>query len=208
MFIVLDAIDGAGKGRQRIEVADRLDKEYGLRVKTQDFPVHNAFYETVIHPALQGEKKMNSASWVLSYLLDKTLMADTINEYIGNKEEIFISDGYFTTTLAYQSYLMQQVEVDKLLQYAEEFKIPKPDFAIYLDVDPKIAFERKAKEEGHEEGLDIFEGDLVKQEKLRKIFQDMVKDQIYCEWEIVDGNNSIEEVTDAIIQIFKKRGVI
>ena len=208
MFIVLDSIDGGGKGRQRIEVTNFLEENYGIKVKGLEFPVHNVFYESVIHPALQEETTMNKASWVLSYLLDKTLASPKIEPYVGKDGNIFVADGYFTTTIAYQSFLMKQVELEKLLSYARDFNIPKPDLAIFLDVDPEIAIERKNKEEGHDEGLDMFEKSLEKQKKLRKIFQNMVNNNIYCDWDIVNGDLSINEVRDEIIQVLKKHKIL
>lgn len=207
MFIVLESIDGGGKGFQRIEVSDKLSKA-GVEIKGVEFPVHNAFYETVIHPALQGETKMNQASWVLSYLLDKTLFTNNIVPYKGQKGRVFIADGYFTTTIAYQSLLMKQVPLKKLIEYGVEFDIPVPDLAIYLDVEPKIAMERKNKEEGHDEGPDMFEKSVKKQEKLQEIFRKMVEEQIYCPWVQVDGNGTPKEVTDAIIQTLKDKKVV
>ncbi|MFQ5493258.1 MAG: dTMP kinase [Candidatus Dojkabacteria bacterium] len=200
MFIVLDAIDGAGKGRQRIEIASYLDL-LGVKVESVEFPVHNAFYETVIHPALQGEKKLNKSSWVLSYLLDKTMISDKIRPFVHNKKKFFIADGYFTTTIAYQSYLMEQIELDRLLELGVEFDIPVPDLAIFIDVDPETAMQRKNKEEGHDEGLDMFEKSLSKQRKLRDTYTEMVEQNIYCDWEIVDGNGTVEEVKKQIIGI-------
>ncbi|GAB4285883.1 MAG: dTMP kinase [Candidatus Dojkabacteria bacterium] len=207
MFIVFDSIDGGGKGFQRERVLAILH-EKGLQVKGEEFPIHNAFYETVIHPALQEITTLNKASWVLSFLLDKTLAADEINDYVGNSEKHFIADGYFTTTIAYQGFLTEQVSIDKLLSYAKDFDIPKPDIAIYLDVDPEIAYKRKEQEEGHDEGLDMFEKSIEKQKKLREIYKKMVNEQIYCKWVEVDGNGSPEEVTDAIIAQLKKVQVL
>jgi len=203
MFIVLDGIDGAGKGRQREEVMALLQTQ-GIKVAGEEFPVHNSFYENVIHPALQEQTTMNGPSWVLSYLLDKTLQAPTIEPYVGNPNNLFVADGYFTTTIAYQSLLMQQVPLEKLMEYAQEFKIPKPDLCIYIDVDPEIAMKRKNIEEGHDEGLDMFEKSIEKQQKLRNIFKRMVTEKIYSEWLEIDGNRNIEPIRDDIIQQIRK----
>lgn len=207
MFVVFESIDGGGKGRQRIEVSQKL-ADMGIEIKGAEFPIHNAFYETVIHPALQGETKMNKASWVLSYLLDKTLFTDNIVPYVGKNTNVFIADGYFTTTIAYQSLLMEQVELDKLIEYGQEFEIPVPDLAIYLDVDPEVAIKRKQKEEGHDEGPDMFEKSIQKQKKLQGIFSKMAKENIYCEWEQVDGNGKVEEVTESIVEVLRKRSIV
>ncbi len=208
MFIVLDSIDGAGKGLQRIEVSNYIRTSLNKEVHGEEFPVHNAFYETVIHPALQQQTKLNKASWVISYLLDKTLEADRINPYVGNPDNLFIADGYFTTTLAYQCFLMEQVSLEKLLEYSSDFEIPKPDLAIFIDADPEVAMKRKEKEEGHDEGLDIFEKDLAKQNKLRNIYENMYKNNVYCKWDKVDGNGTIQEVTNNILQILKNHKII
>jgi len=204
MFIVIDGIDGAGKGRQREELLALLNKEFPkLEISGEEFPVHNVFYEAVVHPALQGETKLNKTSWVLSYLLDKTMSADRIAPFVGKDNNLFIADGYFTTTIAYQSYLMQQVPLEKLMQYAEDFEIPKPDLCIYLDVDPEIAMARKMKEEGHDEGLDMFEKSLTKQKKLRGIFKEMVKDNVYSKWEMLNGDRDVEPITNEILSVIK-----
>lgn len=208
MFIVLESIDGGGKGRQRIEVSDVLDKEYGIEVKGVEFPIHDVFYESIIHPALQKETKMSGPSWILAFLLEKTLYAHNIEPFVSRKGNLFIADGYFTTTIAYQSLLMKQVPLDRLLQYGVDFEIPKPDLTIFLDVDPKVAIERKNKEEGHDEGPDMFEESIEKQENLRQIFKKMVDEKIYCEWEMVDGNGSIDDVRDSILEVLKKRAII
>lgn len=209
MFVVLDSIDGGGKGKQREEIAAFLnDFNKDIALHSEEFPVHNIFYESVVHPALQEKATLNKASWLLSFLLDKTLQSDKISEYVNKENSLYLADGYLTTTFAYQCFLSEQVTEEKLLQYAEDFNIPKPDLAIYIDVDPKIAMERKSKEEGHEEGLDMNEKSLEKQERLRKIFQNMVTNQTYCKWEIVDGNGTIEEVKESILEIFRKNKII
>ncbi|MEP7103541.1 MAG: hypothetical protein ABI721_02425 [Candidatus Dojkabacteria bacterium] len=208
MFIVLDSIDGAGKGKQREVLIEYLSKNLKIELETEGFPVHNEFYANVIHPCLQEEKSMNGPSWVLSYLLDKTLVAPKIEPFVKSKNNLFIADGYLTTTIAYQSLLMKQVKLNKLIKYSEDFQIPKPDIAIFIDADPEVAFERKRKEEGHNEGLDMFEKSLKKQKKLQAIFNKMVDKQIYCKWVRVDGNGSINEVLENIIQVLKDNDII
>jgi thymidylate kinase len=207
MFIVIDAIDGAGKGRQRLELVKYL-RTRKLQVESIEFPFHDSFYQTLIHPALQGETKMNKSSWVLAYLLDKTLHADLIRPYLGDPKKFLIADGYLTTTIAYQSFLMEQVSMEKLLSYGKEFEIPVPDLAIYLDVKPEVARNRKQKEDGHEEGPDMFEKSIEKQRKLSSIFRKMVKDQVYCKWEQADGNGDVAEVTANITAILNGRKLI
>lgn len=208
MFIVLDSIDGAGKGKQREVLEQYVKSKTNLELKTEGFPVHNDFYANVIHPCLQEEKTMNGPSWVLSYLLDKTLEAPKIEPYLAKKNNLYIADGYFTTTIAYQSLLMKQVKLAKLVSLAKQFEIPTPDLAIFIDADPEVAFKRKQLEEGHSEGLDMFEKSLKKQKKLQAIFNKMVDKQIYCKWLRVDGNGTIEAVLANIVQVLKDNDII
>lgn len=200
MFIVLDGIDGAGKGRQRLELCKYLEDKV-KKLSTVDFPNHKSpIYKHLIHPALHEEIKLNSSSWLLSFVLDQILMADQINKSVGSKTEYFVADGYFTTTIAYQCLMSKLFAMDEMLDLAKMVKMPKPDIAIFIDVDPKLAMKRKAKEDGHDEGMDIFERDLSKQKLLRAAFKKMVKESILCKWDVVDGSKSIGEVTQSIIK--------
>lgn len=208
MFIVIDAIDGAGKGTQQKEVLAKLAKSTKLEVKGIEFPVHNVFYESVVHPALQEETKLNKHSWVLSFLLDKTMQADEISRFVSKEDNLFVADSYLTTTFAYQCYLYNQLSVVRLERYAEEFEIPKPDLAIFIDVDPKIAMKRKQKEEGHTEGLDMNEKSIHKQYRLQEIYREMVEGQVYCKWDSVDGNGKVEDIRDAIIKKLEEHQII
>jgi len=208
MFIVLDSIDGAGKGKQREVLEKYLRDNLSIELRTEGFPVHNKFYEYVVHPALQEEVTMNSASWVLSYLLDKTLETPKIKPFVGTKNNLYVADGYFTTTIAYQSLLMKQIKLAKLIGLAKQFEIPQPDLAIFIDADPEVAFKRKQAEDGHNEGLDMFEKSLQKQKKLQAIFNKMVKKQIFCKWLRVDGNGTIEQVLENIVHALKDNDII
>lgn len=199
MFIVIDGIDGAGKGRQRTELVKYLtDKQHV--VSTTDFPDHEGqIYKHIIHPALHEEFEMKPQTWFLSFMLDQLLWADKINKSVKSKSKHFISDGYFTTTMVYQCLLTKVMSVKDALKLAKKFELPRPDVIVYVDVDPEIAMKRKLAEDGHEEGLDIFERNIKKQRKLRESFLKLAHDNTWTKWVVVDGNQSIEEVRDSII---------
>lgn len=208
MFIVLDGIDGAGKGRQRSELVSSLsdDKQ---QVYTTDFPDHQGeIYKNVIHPALHEEITLSPQAWFLAFVLDQLMWKSKIDETIGHRSKHFISDGYFTTTLAYQCELTNVMKVEEALELANKFGIPKPDLVIFIDVDPKIAMSRKMAEDGHDEGLDIFERNISKQQKLRDAFTNMAKKNVWTEWEIIDGNLTIDEVKDNVIKILNRRKLL
>lgn len=208
MFIVLDGIDGAGKGRQRSELVSKLSNTK-QKVQTTDFPDHQGeIYKHVIHPALHEEISLSPQAWFLAFILDQLLWKDKIDETIGNDKAHFISDGYFTTTLAYQCKLSKVMNITDALELAEKFEVPKPDLVIFIDVDPKVAMSRKMGEEGHDEGLDIFERNISKQQKLRQAFTELANENTWTDWEIVDGNLSIEEVNNMIIKILNNKNLL
>jgi len=175
MFVVIEGIDGAGKGLQRKELA-KLLKANNILFEQTEFPDHKGIiYPQVIHPALHQETKMSPKSMFVAFALDQMLWQSKINKYINQKNKHFIADGYYSTNLAYQVIFRKVISMESALKFAQEFDIQKPDLTIFLDVDPKVAMQRKAKEDGHEEGLDMFEGDIKKQIILRKAFLKMIK---------------------------------
>ena len=208
MLIVLEGIDGAGKGKQRLEVVKLLQSKI-KKLTTFEFPNHQSpIYKHLIHPALHEEIKLNPASWFLSFALDQILQSDMISDSIKSKSNYCIVDGYFTTTIAYQCIMNKSYTVKQALDFAKQFGIPKPDISIFIDADPVIAQKRKMKEEGHDEGMDIFERSLEKQKKIRSAFLKMAKNSTLSKWLIVDGNGTIEEVTENIMQTLKKHKLI
>jgi dTMP kinase len=208
MLIVLEGIDGAGKGKQRQEVVKVLQSKI-KKLSTYEFPNHQSpIYEHLIHPALHEEIKLNQASWFLSFALDQILLSDIISESVKSKSNYCVVDGYFTTTIAYQCLMNKSYTVKQALDFAKQFKIPKPDISIFIDVDPVIAQKRKSIEEGHDEGMDIFERSLEKQKKIKSAFLKMAKNSTLSKWLIVDGNGTIEEVTENIVSALKKHKFI
>ena len=208
MFILLEGIDGAGKGHQRNNLVQYLQGKVNNLV-TVDFPDHNgALYQHLIHPAIHEEIKMSSESLFLSFALDQSLWQDRIEASLTSKDEYFITDGYFTTAIVYQCIMGEVITIDEALTFARTFGIHQPDFAVYIDVDPEVAMKRKMIEEGHDEGLDIFERDIEKQQKIRAGFKHLVKNNIFGNWVEVDGNESIEDVFAQITDALNKHKII
>jgi len=207
MFIVIEGIDGAGKGFQREQLVKYLSQK-GV-VKTTDFPDHKgSLYKEVIHPAISGDIKVSKSALFLSFALDQLLWQEKIAPYKGSKTEHFIADGYFTTNIVYQSLMSKTFELQQVLHFAETFGIIKPDFNVFLDVDPEIAMGRKEIEEGHDEGLDIYESSFDKQCQIRAGFKKMIEENIFGKWGEIDGNGGRSDVTDGLIKILIDNNLI
>lgn len=200
MFIVLEGIDGAGKGRQRNELTSFLSRKYD-RITSIDFPNHdNILYKHLIHPVLHGEINLSPKVWFMSFVLDQLMSQESIKAAKGSTDTHVIADGYFTTAIVYQCILEQVFTIEQALEIAQDFEVTSPDLAVYIDVDPEVALTRKLTEEGHDEGMDMYEGKITKQKTIRAGFQKLVHEQIFCPWEQVDGSASVEEVLTAIIK--------
>lgn len=204
MFLVLEGIDGAGKGRQRIELTQILKQKFpGLF--SLEFPDHQGvIYKNIIKPALLEKISIPKQAWFPAFALDQILYQDRISKAKNSKEEHFICDGYYTTNIVYNALVNKHLSLAKALAFAKDFKIAEADINIFIDVDPQIALARKKIEPGHNEGLDIYERDLKKQQLLRKSYLKMAQDSIFGKWEVVDGNGSITEVTETILQVLIK----
>lgn len=208
MFIVIEAIDGAGKGLQRNQLTSLLDGKVKSLI-SKDFPDHQgSIYRDLIHPAIHNEINLSNEALFLAFALDQIMWQDRIVKTIGSKDDYFIADGYYTTNLVYQCLMAKNFTLKTGIDFAQKFKIAQPDIIIYLDVDPKIAMQRKMNEEGHDEGLDIYERSLKKQQLIRRGFKKMHDQQIFGNWVEVDGSKSIEEVTKSIIQVLKTQKLI
>jgi len=210
MFIVLEGIDGAGKGRQRQELLNRLIKENSnAKISSIEFPDHQGFlYKELIKPVLLEKKKASKYSMFLSFALDQSLYQEEIIGSIGSIDKHFICDGYFTTNLVYNCLLNKSFDLKRAIDFADTFGISRPDITIFIDVDPEICLERKKNELGHEMGLDIYERSIEKQKILREAYKKMIDEEIFSKWLKVDGNGSIEEVSNLVYSALKNNNYI
>jgi thymidylate kinase len=199
MFIVLESIDGGGKGRQRIEVETFFSAK-GVNIKSAGFPDHsNSIWKDFLQPALHKKINLTPGAWFSAFALEKFLWQEELSKYQKDPNNLFIADGYYTTTLVYQCILNGVPELDFGVNFAEVLGIVKPDLTIYLDVNPATARARKDAEEG-KEIQDMYESDIQKQEEIRSAFHYLIENKVWCDWNEIDGNGSIQEVRDQIIE--------
>lgn len=205
MFIVLEGIDGAGKGRQREELVRRCT-DRRVAVSSVGFPDHDGFlYRELIHPALHDEKTVSKEGMFLTFALDQLLWQDRIRPCVGSSSRHFIADGYFTTNIVYQCIVHGNFTIDEALRFASTFHIAIPDVTIFLDVDPEVAMARKRSEDGHREGLDLYERSDMMQKAIRAGFLSLVRGRIFGEWSVVNGMGSIEQTTANVLHVLNER---
>ena len=193
MFIVIEGIDGAGCETQGKNLLKMLS-ESGKKVSLIKYPDYDRNVGKLIKEFLYNNKDLTPEQqfllYTMQFIMDKKMLAEK------RKDEIIISDRYFTTTLCYQT--LEGIDMKMALDYATNFKIEKPDVVFYLNVDPDLAIKRKG---GEDKEKNFREKDFEFIRKTYKKYDELVKDQVWAKWVNIDGNKGIEEITTNIYNV-------
>ena len=134
MFIVIEGIDGSGKGTQTRILCTWLKKQ-GYEV----FQTHEPTDSKIGKIIREGLKEGNFDP-IVEALLFAADRAEHVKEVVQkiNEEKVVISDRYLYSSLAYQG--AEGVD-EKWLNEINKF-FPKPDVVIYLDLSPEVGLKR------------------------------------------------------------------
>jgi len=195
--IVVEGLDGCGKSSQFYLFAKYLffKNKYNHVVITRE-PYKSREIRNIL-------KKTNDP-YKEAEILTKLFVEDRkehIKEVILpalNKGLYVISDRYKLSTIVYQS--TQGIQIQKLIDMHKN--MPIPDITFIIDVDARIARQRIEKEQRTIEQK--FEKSVEFQALLRKAYLKIPKflqnEKIF----IINGDRSIEEISNEIIQIYEK----
>jgi dTMP kinase len=215
-FIVIDGIDGSGKGTQTELLINRFKQE-NIEIVIDDYPR----YETSFwgrHVGRMLAKEFGNPMVVSPYLTALPYMLDeadgskkTINPAL-NEGKMVISNRYFTSNV-HQIAKMPEVDREKYSEWLwkagyEEMEIAKPDLVIVLLVDPEICRENVLKKAQRNytngQAMDAAEEDFNHQMEAAKEFKKMAEKEPTI-WVAIncckDGNLlSKEEIHEMIWQ--------
>jgi dTMP kinase len=186
-FIVIDGIDGCG-GTTHCN----LLKEF---LKSKDYKVHltqepsSSDIGILLRKYLKN-KEIPPTTDALLFAADRT-----IHYHIEIKDKlkegfIVISDRYIESSIAYQSNQTDEITIEwvkKINKFVEN-----PGLTIILDIDPKIALERK-----NQDDLEKFEN-LSFLEKVRSVYLNQANEQGH---KIINSDDLIENVQKEIQKI-------
>lgn len=193
-FIVIEGIDGCGKSTQTKLLSDFLSQK-GYSIVLRKYPEYGKPIGDLISNWLYSkEYDFNVEAQTLLYFAD--FIKD--KEYLENNlkdGKIILSDRYFTSTIVYQK--IKGMPISKLETLSQMFGLVKPDLVIYIKISPETSFERKSSQKD----LDRHEGD---KKFLKILFDNFEETAKKYNWEIVDGERPIEEITKDIINIVNK----
>lgn len=219
LIIIESGADGSGKATQTEIIYEKLLEE-GYNVKKITFPNYKSESSALVKMYLRGDfgKK---AEEVDPYIASTFFTIDRYGSFKAEWEEfynnggIIISDRYTTSNMIHQGAKMKGEDLEKYLEWLYEleynfYKIPKPDYVIYLDVHPQVLFKlienRDNKITGKKE-KDIHERDkdyLIKSYNTSKyIAEKYYWDRVEC---VYDNNiRSIEDISKEIYSKIKKK---
>ena len=198
-FIVIEGIDGCGGETQTNFLSDFLSQK-GYNVVLKSYPEYDKPIGNVIHNFLHRKYDFPVGTETLMYFADFTKDAEDMQKMIENGS-IIIADRYFTSTFVYQC--LKGFPLEKMLELAEMFKLPKPDICIYIKISAETSFNRKMKEKGG--NLDRHEDNKKFLSAVADGYEKEAADNTFCDWIIIDGEKSIEDVSNQIVEILNKK---
>lgn len=194
MFVVFEGIDGAGCGAQRKSVSEALNQK-GYKTNSIKYPWPHDSIGKAIYAFLKEGKEYTVETQFLLYATQFVADKDRI-QALQKENDVLIADRYFTSTLAYQG--MRGMSEKVALNFASNFHIVKPDLIFYLNTKPETAMLRKQNEAGKTD-YDRNEKDKKLQQNLVNQYNHLASDQIWSNWEIVDNEQSLDRVTDTLV---------
>ena len=206
LFITFEGGEGTGKSTQIKLFADYL-KENGYTVSLTREPGGSPGAEEIRSLLLRGasDKWDKLTEIFLFFAARRDHLTKTIWPAL-KQGQVVLSDRFADSTLAYQGYGygydQKMVEIIKNVYQiiAGDFK---PDITFILDIDPEIGLKRSLARSGNVEVR--FEGmDLKFHQNLRNAFLKIAAENPKrCQ--VIDANQSIEQVHQSIVQAFQEK---
>ncbi len=148
-FVVLDGLDGSGKGTQSKRLCARLTAE-GRRVKLISFPHYGTPGAAAVEFYLGGglgsdPARTNAYAASTFYAVDRYLSWRTEwGDFLREPDTVVIANRYTTANAVHQLSKLPRGEWDAFLDWLGEFEfdrlgLPRPDLTIYLEMTPAIS---------------------------------------------------------------------
>ncbi len=218
-FIVIDGLDGSGKGTQAKILVRKL-KQDGYDVELADFPQYGQWSAEFVERYLRGE--FGSAQDVgpyrasLFYALDRYAASFMIRDWLC-KGKIIISNRYVSANKGHQlGKLHTEEEMRTFLQWLNNLEynllgIPQPDLTLFLHMKPEIGqqlVDRK-KERSYVKGRDLHEADIQHLRDAERAFLFCAKHDTVEQWKTItcfsdDGPRLIQDIHREIYETVKK----
>lgn len=170
-LIVIEGLDGSGKGTQATELVKNLSAG-GAPVRKVSFPDYASDSSALVKMYLSGQfgkdpQDVNAYAASTFYAVDRfaSFKRDWGGFYEGGG--IVVADRYTTSNAVHQCSKLPQEQWDAFLAWLFDFEyhllgIPSPDLVVYLSVDPAVSQRlMTGRYQGDESRKDIHEGNLA-----------------------------------------------
>ena len=212
LIVVEGACDGIGKTTQYKMLCDHF-KEDGISVVNHHSPSYGTSEGALVERYLKGEfgevSKLSPYFVNSLYAVDRAVTWNTNLGKLYDDENTIILDRYTTSSLIYQSALIDDIdEKKKFIDYVSDFEynkigIKKPDNVIFLsapfELVTKLRMDRK-----ENEGItsDIHESDL---NFMKKVYDNALFVANYLSWNVIEcsNNGGMRDILDIHNEIYR-----
>ncbi len=214
-LIVIEGLDGSGKGTQAKLLAEILEKQ-GKKVKKISFPVYDSDSSALVKMYLAGRfgskpGDVNAYAASSFYAVDRfaSFKADWGKLY--NDGYIIVADRYTTSNGVHQCSKLPQEEWNTYMDWLYDFEynkmgIPRPDKVIYLDMSPEVSQKLlSGRYSGDESKKDIHEKDTDYLAASRRAARFCADHDGWTTIKCDDGETpkTIEEISHQILNVIK-----
>ncbi len=207
-FIVLEGIDGSGKGTQSKRLFEEIENGkipdlINASVKLTMEPTEGLIGK-LIRKYLRNEKMVSKEQRALLFAADRldNLFGTVIPTL--NKNGIVISERYVYSSLAYQ--FCENIDFEWLCQI-NQLIIP-PDLTILLDIDPTkslLRFKSDSNDEKRKwEKQEYFEKKLFLLEQIRETYLEIFQGKIRNKYNLFDTNFVIVDASKSQDEVFER----
>ena len=173
-FIVIDGLDGSGKGTQSELLAGKM-REAGKKVKLLSFPRYENESSCLVKMYLDGRLGMHPGD-TNAYAASMFFAADRYISYrtdwkkdIEDSETTVIANRFTTANAVHQLSKMPREKWDEFLDWLWDFEygklgVPHPDLVLYLEMTPKISeklISRRSEETGVKKDIHELDTDYL-----------------------------------------------
>lgn len=213
LIVIEGACDGIGKTTQ-YNLLKKYLEEKGYRVCSHHFPTYNSKQGKLVEYYLNGS--LGNPKDLSAYLINSIYAMDraiTWNEELKKeyeKDSIILLDRYTTSSLIYQSSLLEtRKEKEEFINYVEDYEynklgIKKPDKVIFLTADFDLVTSLRKKRTNND-GVenDVYERDNA---LMKKIYDNALFVSEYLNFDIVDCccNGKFRSIDDIHKEIINK----
>jgi len=180
VLIAFEGLDQSGKQTQTEALAGALTAA-GSTCERLSFPDYETAIGTELHRALHGQRDYPADVMQLLYVANRYETRPRIDAWLTAGRTV-VCDRYTASSIAYGE--AQGLDA-RWLADIQKF-LPPPDLTILLDIEPKVAVERKASDR------DRYERDLGLLTRVRDSYRTQAAD---ARWVLVPGDRPKDQVS-------------